>query len=110
MELPDSMGRGSKGPHVALLKAFLVGVCRAQRISVTKVYDQETADEISHLQKVHGLKATGVLDADTMALLKKVYGFDFRAFCALVHSVTVFVLGDEGQHVIWAPGHKAEPI
>ncbi|MEU0442186.1 peptidoglycan-binding protein [Streptomyces sp. NPDC006186] len=61
-------GVGDKGDAVMALQALLDNVGEGGT-PVTGTFGHETLDDLQHFQKVHGLRPTGVADADTWRYL-----------------------------------------
>lgn len=99
--VPRSMARGSRGPHVALLRAFLCGMGFGRGLGSYVCYDGAMASKMKILQAEHGLDPTGDLDGATQALLRKKYSFNFRAACRAIPGVTIF-LQRSGPPIRWS--------
>ena len=99
--IPAYMNKGSKGPLVTLLQAFLCGVIVG---SSDLVYDQEyggvTAGLVNHFQVIFDIEADGNFGPATRAHAKSAYGFDFEAAANSIPGETSFVQPD-GKIIVW---------
>ncbi len=107
MAVPKYMQKGSKGPHVSLLHAFLCGFGRGGGIVFDQEYGDMTTRGVSGFQFEHGLDNNGHFDPATRARAKHIYGFDFEAACESVPGVTEFVQPDKSV-ISWWPGDAAK--
>ena len=108
MPVPTYMQKGSKGPCVSLLQAFLCGFGHGGKIVFDQEYGDMTAKAVAGFQFEHGLDNNGHFDPVTRARANDVYGFDFEAACETVPGVTEFIQPD-GSVISWWPG-DAEKI
>lgn len=109
MPVPQYMQKGSKGPHVSLLHAFLCGNGSSdEQIIFDNEYGNVTAAAVAEFQTMNGLEIDGNFGPATRAAAKKNYNFDFEAACECVPGMTEFVQPD-GSVIRWWPG-TAEKI
>lgn len=102
MVVPKYMQRGSKGPHVSLLHAFLCGFGRGGKIIFDQEYGDMTERGVAGFQFEHGLENNGHFDPATRARAKDVYSFDFEAACETIPAITSFVQPN-GDMILWSP-------
>jgi hypothetical protein len=104
MEFPRYMEKGSRGPAVNLILAFLIGWGRGDIKDVVPDadYGEKGAGHMKRFQTSHGLDADGGCGPETRSFLLNRYGFDFEAAAQATGGTTVFVQ-DDGTEISWSP-------
>ncbi len=108
MKFPAYMEKGSEGPAVNLVLAFLIGWARghAQDIHCDGVYGEVGVRWAKEFQGAHatlGLEPDGGIGPKTRGVMKDQYGFDFEAAARSTGGTTIFVQQD-GTTKEWSPG------
>ncbi len=82
-EFPEYMQKGSRGPCVTILQAFLAGSALSdERLVFDQHYGEVTASRVKFVQKVLGMtEVDGNFGPATRAAVKDRYHFDFEAAC-----------------------------
>lgn len=101
--VPKYMQKGSKGPHVTILQAFLCGAGASLDIKFDQEYGNVTAAAVAEFQTTNGFEVDGNFGPATRDAAKNNFGFDFEAACETVNGVTEFVQPD-GSVERWWPG------
>ncbi|MDP1706330.1 MAG: peptidoglycan-binding domain-containing protein [bacterium] len=93
--VPEYMDKGSHGPHVTILQAFLCGWGDGGNIEFDQDYGDVTADLVGKFQSDRELDVDSNCGPETRQSMLETDGFDFAAACASVPGTTVFKHGDE---------------
>jgi hypothetical protein len=99
-QVPPSMNKGSKGPAVNLLLAFLCGTGYGKDIIFDGVYGDIAEQRLKNFQKRNNLKIDGKFGAETRSCMKEDYDFDFEQACQSIPGKTTFVGGD-GETIVF---------
>jgi murein L,D-transpeptidase YcbB/YkuD len=106
--LPPHMRKGSRGPAVVPLLAFLAGdVINVHSIAPgfrnDDVYGECAVKLMMDYQASHGLKVDGDCNLETRKFFKMAKCFDFELAARLVGGTTLFVQPD-GTEISWSAG------
>ena len=100
-KIPEYMDRGSRGPAVVVLQAFLSGVTGGEGF-VWGEYDACLASRVGDVQAMNGIEPDGNCGPQTRAMFKLAYGFDIEAAWPLIHGPSGF-MQPNGIVSIWEP-------
>jgi hypothetical protein len=89
--MPQFMGKGSEGPVVNLLLAFLCGAGYGDDIKLDGIYGDTTEKRLKEFQKKNNLEEDGTFGSETRKHVKDVYGFDFEEACQSMSGTETFI-------------------
>lgn len=102
-EFPKYMNKGSRGPHVKVLKRFLeISGFGANIDTTSEEYDQATADRVCELQERFDIGSDGNFGPITRGTILNGFEFNFEAECSMISGRTMFLQPD-GSEIWWSP-------
>lgn len=108
MPIPRYMEKGSKGPHVALLQAFLAGKFGVDNLVIDGDYGDVTAGLVKKFQHGNRLEKDGNCGPKTRETMKT-RGFNFEIAATAIPGTTGFVQPD-GTKIEWSPEVETRPV
>lgn len=100
--VPKYMCEGSEGPHVAVLKAFLLGnKTNDHRVTASPVFDRATKDALETWQRENGIFPSGCLNPETYCKMLQEFGVVMESMFRLIPGTTIFVQPN-GEKIPWA--------